>query len=99
MGPAKPEELEPAAAVSASFDERALVERARSDPSAFGALYRAYVDRIYAFAYRRRRRRVRPVAVPNRGQRARRPLPTRRAHPQRPGPAGPARPRRPPGRG
>lgn len=27
--------------------------RARSDPSAFGSLYRSYVDRIYAFAYRR----------------------------------------------
>jgi RNA polymerase sigma-70 factor, ECF subfamily len=53
MGPANPEHLDPAAASPAPFDERALVARARSDPAAFGALYRAYVDRIYAFAYRR----------------------------------------------
>jgi RNA polymerase sigma-70 factor (ECF subfamily) len=53
MGPANPEHLEPAAVSPASFDERALIARACSDPSAFGVLYRAYVDRIYAFAYRR----------------------------------------------
>lgn len=34
-------------------DERALVERARSDPAAFGELYRRYLPRVYAFAYRR----------------------------------------------
>lgn len=33
--------------------ERDLVERARSDPEAFAELYRLYVDRIYAFCYRR----------------------------------------------
>jgi RNA polymerase sigma-70 factor (ECF subfamily) len=53
MGPANPEHLEPGAVSPASFDERALIARACSDPSAFGVLYRAYVDRIYAFAYRR----------------------------------------------
>jgi RNA polymerase sigma-70 factor (ECF subfamily) len=30
-----------------------LVERARSDRRAFGELYRRYVSRVYAFAYRR----------------------------------------------
>jgi RNA polymerase sigma-70 factor, ECF subfamily len=52
MGRANPEQQEPGAAAPA-FDERALVVRARSDPSAFGVLYRAYIDRIYAFAFRR----------------------------------------------
>jgi RNA polymerase sigma-70 factor, ECF subfamily len=35
------------------LDERTLVERARADPEAFGELYRRYVARVYAFAYRR----------------------------------------------
>ncbi len=30
-----------------------MVERARSDPEAFGELYRQYLPRIHAFAYRR----------------------------------------------
>jgi RNA polymerase sigma-70 factor (ECF subfamily) len=34
-------------------DERALVERARNDPMAFGELYRRYLPRVHAFAYRR----------------------------------------------
>jgi RNA polymerase sigma-70 factor (ECF subfamily) len=34
-------------------DERALVADARGDPAAFGVLYRRYVERIYAFTYRR----------------------------------------------
>ena len=34
-------------------DTRRLVERARSDPEAFATLYRRYVRRIHAFAYRR----------------------------------------------
>jgi RNA polymerase sigma-70 factor (ECF subfamily) len=34
-------------------DERMLVERARVDPSAFAELYRRYLPRVYAFAYRR----------------------------------------------
>ncbi len=34
-------------------DERSLVERARTDPDAFVALYRAYLPRIHAFAVRR----------------------------------------------
>jgi RNA polymerase sigma-70 factor (ECF subfamily) len=34
-------------------DERALVERARTDPSAFAELYRRYLPRVHAFAYRR----------------------------------------------
>lgn len=33
--------------------DRTLVERARSDPEAFAELYRRYVPRVYAFAYRR----------------------------------------------
>ena len=83
-------------------DERELVERARVDPSAFAELYRRYLPRVHAFAYRRtgavevaeditsaaferalrnlRRvqlaaRRLRPVAVPDRLERARRSLP------------------------
>lgn len=35
------------------FDERALVEAARQDPGAFATLYRRYVERIHAYAYRR----------------------------------------------
>jgi RNA polymerase sigma-70 factor, ECF subfamily len=34
-------------------DERMLVERARTDPAAFAELYRRYVPRVHAFAYRR----------------------------------------------
>lgn len=34
-------------------DERDLVERARTDPDAFAALYRRYLDRVHRFAYRR----------------------------------------------
>ena len=37
----------------AVLDERLLVEQARRDPNAFTLLYRAYVGRIHAFAYRR----------------------------------------------
>jgi RNA polymerase sigma-70 factor, ECF subfamily len=37
----------------AESDERALVERARTDATAFAELYRRYLPRIYAFAYRR----------------------------------------------
>ncbi len=36
-----------------ALDDRELVVRARRDPNAFGALYRRYVDKIYAFAHRR----------------------------------------------
>jgi RNA polymerase sigma-70 factor (ECF subfamily) len=35
------------------FDERQLVESARTDPEAFATLYRLYLPRIHAFAYRR----------------------------------------------
>jgi RNA polymerase sigma-70 factor, ECF subfamily len=35
------------------LDERALVESARADSQAFAELYRRYVARVYAFAYRR----------------------------------------------
>ncbi len=35
------------------FDELSLVERARTDRDAFAELYRHYLPRIYAFAYRR----------------------------------------------
>ena len=34
-------------------DERELVERARRDADAFATLYRRYVGRVHAFAYRR----------------------------------------------
>lgn len=37
----------------ANAAESALVEQARSNPTAFGALYERYVDRIYAYIYRR----------------------------------------------
>lgn len=37
----------------AQAEEAALVERARGDPAAFGALYERYVDRIYAYIYHR----------------------------------------------
>jgi RNA polymerase sigma-70 factor (ECF subfamily) len=35
------------------LDEAALVERARTDPQAFGQLYENYVDRIYSYIYHR----------------------------------------------
>jgi RNA polymerase sigma-70 factor (ECF subfamily) len=35
------------------IDERTLVELARGDPEAFAELYRRYLPRVYAFAYRR----------------------------------------------
>ncbi len=35
------------------FDERSLVESARHDANAFAELYRRYVDRIYAYTFRR----------------------------------------------
>ncbi len=38
---------------SADGDEQALVERARTDPAAFAELYRRYLPRVHAFAYRR----------------------------------------------
>ena len=38
---------------SVVVDDRELVVKARLDPSAFGALYRRYVSRIFAFAHRR----------------------------------------------
>lgn len=34
-------------------DERMLVEQAQADPAAFGELYRRYLPRVHAFAYRR----------------------------------------------
>jgi RNA polymerase sigma-70 factor (ECF subfamily) len=37
------------------FDERQLVEAARTDPEAFATLYRRYLPKIHAFAYRRTR--------------------------------------------
>ena len=35
------------------FEERELVERAKEDPDAFGALYDRYFPQIYRFAYSR----------------------------------------------
>jgi RNA polymerase sigma-70 factor (ECF subfamily) len=52
VGPAKPDQLS-ADTPAEPFDERALVVAARGDAAAFGILYRRYVERIYAFAYRR----------------------------------------------
>ena len=46
--PPSPEETGPA-----TSDDAHLVEAARQDPAAFGALYEAYVDRIYAYIYHR----------------------------------------------
>ncbi len=37
----------------ATTDEQALVEQARTDPAAFAELYRRYLPRVHAFAYRR----------------------------------------------
>lgn len=34
-------------------EERALIDRAKKDPAAFGELYRRYVDRIYNYIYYR----------------------------------------------
>jgi RNA polymerase sigma-70 factor, ECF subfamily len=52
VGPA--ERLQQAEALEElSPDDRELVALARRDPSAFGALYRRYSGRIYAFAHRR----------------------------------------------
>ncbi len=34
-------------------DERMLVEQAKADPAAFAELYRRYLPRVHAFAYRR----------------------------------------------
>ena len=46
-------QLPPVAGPSDPFDELSLVERARTDRDAFAELYRLYLPRIYAFAYRR----------------------------------------------
>lgn len=35
------------------LEERELVARAKEDPAAFGALYEAYVDKIYNYVYHR----------------------------------------------
>jgi RNA polymerase sigma-70 factor (ECF subfamily) len=35
------------------WDEKACIDRAKRDPSAFGELYEAYVDRIYNYIYHR----------------------------------------------
>lgn len=37
----------------ADQDEKTLINQARSNPQAFGLLYERYIDRIYAFLYRR----------------------------------------------
>jgi RNA polymerase sigma-70 factor (ECF subfamily) len=39
--------------LSDSMDEAALVEKAKTDPEAFGLLYEQYVDRIYNYVYYR----------------------------------------------
>jgi RNA polymerase sigma-70 factor (ECF subfamily) len=51
VGPAEPMHVDTDDPVAP--DDCVLVARARRDPSAFAALYRRYVDRIYGFAHRR----------------------------------------------
>ncbi len=46
-------QVSPIAGLSGPLDELSLVERARTDGDAFAELYRLYLPRIYAFAYRR----------------------------------------------
>jgi len=48
-----PEAADTAAAPVADADESALVERARTEPDAFGQLYERYVDRVYSYIYHR----------------------------------------------
>ncbi|MCB0044913.1 MAG: sigma-70 family RNA polymerase sigma factor [Caldilineaceae bacterium] len=43
----------PQAQENAQLEEAALIERARRDSAAFGELYERYVERIYAYIYRR----------------------------------------------
>lgn len=43
----------PTAAEWSDHDEAALIERAKSEPEAFGILYERYVDRIYTYIYYR----------------------------------------------
>jgi len=50
---AKPAEACEAFLVSDSVDEKALVDRAKAEPEAFGFLYERYVDRIYSYVYYR----------------------------------------------
>lgn len=55
--PLPPEEGAPPASAAPEepvvLDEAALIERARSDPQAFGQLYENYVDRVYSYIYHR----------------------------------------------
>ncbi len=44
---------EPHDAPGDNENEAALVERARTDPTAFGQLYELYVDRVYSYIYHR----------------------------------------------
>ena len=46
-------QLPPVAGTFDPLDELSLVERARTDRDAFAELYRLYLPRIYAFAFRR----------------------------------------------
>jgi RNA polymerase sigma-70 factor (ECF subfamily) len=48
-----PEAVTVEAHAPANSEEAKLVEAARRDPEAFGVLYEAYVDRIYAYIYHR----------------------------------------------
>jgi RNA polymerase sigma-70 factor (ECF subfamily) len=54
--PLPPPEVEspaPAPELQIPEEEPALVERARTDPTAFGQLYERYVDRVYSYIYHR----------------------------------------------
>ncbi len=48
-----PEAADAPVAPVADADESALVERARTEPDAFGQLYERYVDRVYSYIYHR----------------------------------------------
>lgn len=37
--------------MATEYDEKAIVERAKTDPEAFGLLYETYVDKIYNYIY------------------------------------------------
>ena len=48
-----PEEMGALPQPAADENESALVERARTEPDAFGQLYERYVDRVYSYIYHR----------------------------------------------
>lgn len=57
MGDHRPNTRAPEATHSPPETDTALVQAARTDPRAFGALYDRYVDRVYRYLYRQTGRR------------------------------------------